>query len=54
MTTQARADILNPDRRQLLSQAAMTAVAASVASLLPLRPAKAAPSANLSSGDHRC
>ncbi|AHY53370.1 epoxide hydrolase family protein [Bradyrhizobium japonicum] len=44
MTTQARADILNPDRRQLLSQAAMTAVAASVASLLPLRPAKAAAS----------
>jgi pimeloyl-ACP methyl ester carboxylesterase len=42
MTTQARTDILNPDRRQLLSQAAMTAVAASVASLLPLRPAKAA------------
>jgi nitrous oxide reductase len=28
MTTQARADILNPDRRQLLGQAAMTAVAA--------------------------
>ncbi|SEM26939.1 epoxide hydrolase family protein [Bradyrhizobium sp. OK095] len=44
MTTQARTDILNPDRRQLLSQAAMTAVAASVASLLPLRPAKAAAS----------
>ncbi|MFK4650095.1 pimeloyl-ACP methyl ester carboxylesterase [Bradyrhizobium japonicum] len=44
MTTQARADILNPDRRQLLSQAAMTAVAASVASLLPLHPAKAAAS----------
>ncbi|MHC2719151.1 hypothetical protein ACVMGE_001638 [Bradyrhizobium diazoefficiens] len=44
MTTQARADILNPDRRQLLGQAAMTAVAASVASLLPLRPAKAAAS----------
>ncbi|MDA9509146.1 multidrug MFS transporter [Bradyrhizobium sp. CCBAU 11386] len=44
MTTQARADILNPDRRQLLGQAAMTAVAVSVASLLPLRPAKAAAS----------
>jgi pimeloyl-ACP methyl ester carboxylesterase len=44
MTTHARTDILNPDRRQLLSQAAMTAVAASVASLLPLRPAKAAAS----------
>lgn len=44
MTTQARADILNPDRRQLLSQAAMGAVAASVSSLLPLHPAKAAAS----------
>ena len=44
MTTQARNDILNPDRRQLLGQAAMTAVAASVSSLLPLRPAKAAAS----------
>jgi pimeloyl-ACP methyl ester carboxylesterase len=44
MTTQTRADILNPDRRQLLSQAAMTAVAASVASLLPLHQAKAAAS----------
>ncbi|WP_128927064.1 epoxide hydrolase family protein [Bradyrhizobium guangxiense] len=42
MTTQARADILNPDRRQLLGQAAMTAVAASVSSLLPLHSAKAA------------
>ena len=42
MTTQARADILNPDRRQLLGQAAMGAVAASVSSLLPLHPAKAA------------
>lgn len=42
MTTQARADILNPDRRQLLTQAAMGAVAASMASLLPLRSAKAA------------
>src|SRR5215218_797764 len=41
MTTQARIDILNPDRRQLLSQAAMTAVAASVSSLLPLHSAKA-------------
>ena len=41
MTTQARTDILNPDRRQLLSQAAMTAVAASVSSLLPLHSAKA-------------
>jgi len=44
MTTQARTDILNPDRRQLLGQAAMTAVAASVSSLLPLHPAKAAAS----------
>ena len=44
MTTQARTDILNPDRRQLLGQAAMTAVAASVASLLPLHQAKAAAS----------
>lgn len=42
MTTQARTDILNPDRRQLLSQAAMGAVAAGVSSLLPLHPAKAA------------
>ncbi|MBR0740802.1 epoxide hydrolase [Bradyrhizobium liaoningense] len=42
MTTHARADILNPDRRQLLGQAAMGAVAASVSSLLPLHPAKAA------------
>ncbi|AMA58203.1 epoxide hydrolase family protein [Bradyrhizobium sp. CCGE-LA001] len=41
MTTQAQTGILNPDRRQLLSQAAMTAVAASVANLLPLRGAKA-------------
>src|SRR3954467_15025769 len=41
MTTQARTDILNPDRRQLLSQAAMTAVAASVSSLLPLHSVKA-------------
>src|SRR4051794_38326357 len=41
MTTQARTDILNPDRRQLLSQAAMAAVAASVSSLLPLHSAKA-------------
>ena len=40
MTTQARTDILNPDRRQLLSQAAMTAVAASVSSLLPLHSAQ--------------
>ena len=47
MTTRARADILNPDRRQLLSQAAMTAVAASVTSLLPLRPAKAAASGTI-------
>src|SRR5689334_12959900 len=44
MTTQARADILNPDRRQLLGQAAMAAVAAGVSSLLPLHPAKAATS----------
>ncbi|MET4290717.1 pimeloyl-ACP methyl ester carboxylesterase [Bradyrhizobium sp. LB8.2] len=44
MTNQARTDILNPDRRQLLTQAAMTAVAASVSSLLPLHPAKAAAS----------
>lgn len=42
MTTQVRTDILNPDRRQLLSQAAMGAVAASVSSLLPLQPARAA------------
>lgn len=42
--TQVRTDILNPDRRQLLSQAAMGAVAASVASLLPLDRAEAAPS----------
>ncbi|MES1149893.1 MAG: epoxide hydrolase N-terminal domain-containing protein, partial [Bradyrhizobium guangdongense] len=42
--TQARTDILNPDRRQLLTQAAMGAVAASVASLLPLDRAEAAPS----------
>ncbi|SDH89825.1 Pimeloyl-ACP methyl ester carboxylesterase [Bradyrhizobium sp. Rc2d] len=42
--TPARADILNPDRRQLLSQAAMAAVAASVASLLPLDRTEAAPS----------
>lgn len=42
MTTQARADILNPDRRQLLTQAAMGAVAAGMASLLPLHSAKAA------------
>ncbi|MGY4496246.1 hypothetical protein ACVWYH_000173 [Bradyrhizobium sp. GM24.11] len=42
MTTQARADILNPDRRQLLTQAAMGAVAASMASLFPLHSAKAA------------
>lgn len=41
MSTQARTDILNPDRRQLLSQAAMTVVAASVSSLLPLHSAKA-------------
>ncbi|WP_440641710.1 epoxide hydrolase family protein [Bradyrhizobium sp. PUT101] len=41
MTTQVRTDILNPDRRQLLSQAAMGAVA-SVSSLLPLQPARAA------------
>lgn len=44
MTTQARTDILNPDRRQLLGQAAMTAVAAGVSSLLPLHQAKAAAS----------
>lgn len=44
MTTQSRADILNPDRRRLLSQAAMGAVAASVSSLLPLHPAMAATS----------
>lgn len=44
MTTQARTDILNPDRRQLLSQAAMAAAAASISSLLPLHPAKAAAS----------
>ena len=44
MTTQARADIFNPDRRQLLGQAAMGAVAAGVSSLLPLHPAKAAAS----------
>ena len=44
MTTQARADILNPDRRQLLGQAAMTAVAASMASLFPTHPVKAAAS----------
>ena len=42
MTTHARADILNPDRRQLLSQAAMGAVAASMASLFPAHPVKAA------------
>jgi pimeloyl-ACP methyl ester carboxylesterase len=48
MTTQARIDILNPDRRQLLSQAAMTAIAASVSSLLPLRPAQAAASGAIS------
>ena len=42
MTTHARADILNPDRRQLLSQAAMGAVAASMASLFPVHPVKAA------------
>ncbi|WP_038974493.1 epoxide hydrolase family protein, partial [Bradyrhizobium genomosp. III] len=42
MTAQARTESLNPDRRQLLSQAAMTAVAASVSSLLPLHPARAA------------
>lgn len=44
MATQVRSDILNPDRRQLLSQAAMGAVAASVSSLLPLHPAKSAAS----------
>lgn len=44
MATRVRSDILNPDRRQLLSQAAMGAVAASVSSLLPLHPAKAAAS----------
>ncbi|MDN3272680.1 epoxide hydrolase [Frankia sp. RB7] len=42
MTTQTRADIMNPDRRQLLGQAAMMAVAAGTASLFPVRPAKAA------------
>jgi pimeloyl-ACP methyl ester carboxylesterase len=42
MTTQARADILHPDRRQLLSQAAMGVAAAGMASLLPLHPANAA------------
>jgi pimeloyl-ACP methyl ester carboxylesterase len=42
MTTQTRADIMNPDRRQLLGQAAMMAVAAGTASLFPARPAKAA------------
>lgn len=47
MTTQVRSDVLNPDRRQLLSQAAMGAVAASVSSLLPLHPAKAAASGEI-------
>ena len=42
MTTQTRADIMNPDRRQLLGQAVMMAVAAGTASLFPVRPAKAA------------
>lgn len=41
MTTQSSADIHNPDRRQLLSQAAVGVIAASVSSLLPLHPARA-------------
>ncbi len=44
MTTQTQADMMNPDRRQLLGQAAMGAVAASMASLFPARPVKAAAS----------
>lgn len=44
MTTQMRADIINPDRRQLLGQAAMVAVAAGTASLFPASPVKAAAS----------
>ncbi|QAU47879.1 epoxide hydrolase family protein [Bradyrhizobium guangzhouense] len=44
MTTQTRADIINPDRRQLLGQAAMIAVAAGTASLFPANSGKAAAS----------
>ncbi|MGJ5176463.1 epoxide hydrolase family protein [Bradyrhizobium oligotrophicum] len=42
MSTHIRTDVLNPDRRQLLGHAAMGAVAASVASLLPQGRAQAA------------
>ncbi|RXH20296.1 epoxide hydrolase family protein [Bradyrhizobium guangzhouense] len=44
MTTQTRADIINPDRRQLLGQAAMIAVATGTASLFPANSGKAAAS----------
>ncbi|MCG2625741.1 epoxide hydrolase 1 [Bradyrhizobium sp. WYCCWR 13023] len=44
MTTQTRVDIINPDRRQLLGQAAMMAVAAGTASLFPAGSVKAAAS----------
>lgn len=47
MTTQTRADMMNPDRRQLLGQAAMGAVAASMASLFPARPVEAAASGSI-------
>jgi len=47
MTTQTRADIINPDRRQLLGQAAMMAVAAGTASLFPASRVKAAASAEV-------
>jgi pimeloyl-ACP methyl ester carboxylesterase len=47
MTTQVKVDLTNPDRRQLLSNAAMVAVAASVSSLPPLHPAKAAVSGTI-------
>jgi pimeloyl-ACP methyl ester carboxylesterase len=47
MTTQVKVDLTNPDRRQLLSNAAMVAVAASVSSLPPLHPAQAAVSGTI-------
>ncbi|CCD91010.1 conserved hypothetical protein [Bradyrhizobium sp. ORS 375] len=44
MSTQMRADVLNPDRRQLLGHAAMGAIAAGMASLPPFDQARAAAS----------
>ena len=44
MITKADADIMTPDRRQLLTNAAMSAVAAGLSSLFPVRAAHAATS----------